>query len=226
MKDPAVLFYTQDFLTGTMLMSAEQKGYYITLLCLQHQNGKLSERDMLKICGEKDEDIWGKFILEDGFYINKRMFLEATKRANYSESRRRNRTNTSKTYDSHMENENENENVIKDVIEEKNNTNLEFENFRVKYPGTKRGYQIEFDNFNKKHKDWRKVLPLLEEKLTYQISAREIKRRAGGFVPEWKNLQTWINQRCWEEEISTEVIKTESKKTNYAELNNPTTYIK
>ena len=23
----------------------------------------------------------------------------------------------------------------------------------------------------------------------------------GAFVPEWKNLQTWINQKSWEEEI-------------------------
>ncbi|TRZ80528.1 DUF1376 domain-containing protein [bacterium] len=50
MKDPAVLFYTQDFITGTILMTDEQRGKYIMLLCLQHQNGKLTERDMLKIC--------------------------------------------------------------------------------------------------------------------------------------------------------------------------------
>ena len=38
-KDPAVLFYTSDFLTGTILMNYEQKGKYITLLCIQHQHG-------------------------------------------------------------------------------------------------------------------------------------------------------------------------------------------
>ena len=80
MKDPAVLFYTHDFLTGTMLMSDAQIGKYIKLLCLQHQNGKLSEKDMLKICGEFDADIWAKFQLEDGFFYNKRMLLETAKR--------------------------------------------------------------------------------------------------------------------------------------------------
>jgi hypothetical protein len=104
-KDPAVLFYTQDFITGTLLMTNEQKGKYITLLCLQHQNGKLSEKEMLKVCGEKDEDIWAKFQLnEDGFYYNNRMLLEATKRNKYCESRR----NIRSTYVKRMENANEN----------------------------------------------------------------------------------------------------------------------
>ena len=88
MKDPAVLFYTQDFLTGTFLMTDAQVGKYIRLLCLQQQNGGLSEEDMLQVCGTKDEKIWAKFDFEDGHYFNKRMSLEANKRKNYCESRR------------------------------------------------------------------------------------------------------------------------------------------
>ena len=37
MKDPAFLFYSSDFLSGTMLMTDEEIGQYIKLLCLQHQ---------------------------------------------------------------------------------------------------------------------------------------------------------------------------------------------
>ena len=37
-----------------------------------------------------------------------------------------------------------------------------------------------------------------------QKEARNIKSSKGNFVPEWKNLKTWINQRCWEEEIKIE----------------------
>lgn len=77
----------------------------------------------------------------------------------------------------------------------------QFEIFRQNYPGTKRGQIIEFENLQKKHKDWIDIIPILSDALMYQNSCREIKRKAGGFVPEWKNLQTWINQRCWEEEI-------------------------
>jgi len=40
MKDPAVLFYTQDFLTGTFTMTDEQVGKYIRLLSwLKEKNG-------------------------------------------------------------------------------------------------------------------------------------------------------------------------------------------
>ena len=58
MKDPAFLFYSSDFLSGTMLMSDEDVGKYIRLLCLQHQKGHLKEKEMLNICKEFNEDIF------------------------------------------------------------------------------------------------------------------------------------------------------------------------
>ena len=127
-KDPAVLFYTSDFLSGTFTMTDSEKGRYITLLCLQHQKGKLTEKDIEKI--QDMPEVLEKFVqLEDGFYYNLRMKEEAEKRKSYSESRRKNRLkkshdedkiNTSKSYDNHMKNislsyvkhmENENENI-------------------------------------------------------------------------------------------------------------------
>ena len=45
-KDPAFLFYTSDFLTGTMFMTDEEVGVYIRLLCVQHQHGGLIEKDI------------------------------------------------------------------------------------------------------------------------------------------------------------------------------------
>ena len=120
-KDPAFLFYSSDFLTGTLLMSMEQKGKFITLLCIQHQKGHMIEKDMLQICGTYDEDIFSKFKKDnDGKFYNERLKEEVEKRKAYSESRRNNRKkkedmiDISKTYVQHMENENENENVIKE----------------------------------------------------------------------------------------------------------------
>jgi hypothetical protein len=112
-KDPAFLFYSSDFLTGTFTLTNEQVGKYVRLLCLQHQKYLLTEKDMLNICQSYDEDIFLKFELEDGLYYNKRLREESIKRKEYSESRKNNRKkkdmiNISKTYDSHMENENEN----------------------------------------------------------------------------------------------------------------------
>ena len=118
-KDPAFLFYSSDFLTGTLLMSMEQKGKFITLLCIQHQKGHMSERDMLQICGTYDEDIFDKFQKDsDGKFFNERLKEEIDKRKSYSESRRNNRmkkedvNNICLSYDVHMENENEIENII------------------------------------------------------------------------------------------------------------------
>ena len=83
-KDPAVLFYTSDFLTGCALMSMAQRGKYITLLCLQHQQGHLSEEDMLDVCGAVDPKIWKKFKQdEDGLYYNERMDQECCKRRSF-----------------------------------------------------------------------------------------------------------------------------------------------
>ena len=102
-KDPAVLFYTQDFLVGTMTMSYEQKGKYITLLCLQHQKGKLTLKDLQSILNEEDVDVAEKFIKEsDGFYYNQKLKFESERRKNYSESRRKNLMNKHKK--SHMVN--------------------------------------------------------------------------------------------------------------------------
>jgi len=140
-KDPAVLFYTSDFISGTLTMSHEQRGKYILLLCLQHQKGYLTEKDMLIICLSYDEDIWQKFENIDGKFYNMRMKVEAERRAAYSQSRSKNRTkdvenkkvddnientsmiskehikNISKTYNNHMETEteNENENINKNI---------------------------------------------------------------------------------------------------------------
>lgn len=75
---------------------------------------------------------------------------------------------------------------------------LTFEIFRKRYEGKKRGFKTEFDNFKTKHKDWKQVIDKLMPALQAEINWRKNKV---GFVPEWKNLQTWLNQRCWEQEF-------------------------
>ena len=118
-KDPAFLFYSSDFLTGTMFLTNEQIGIFIRLLCVQHQKGRLREKDMLKICKTYDEDVFEMFTKDDeNLFYNERLEAEVNKRKAYSESRRNNRKNkttppknTSLTFVKHMENENENENV-------------------------------------------------------------------------------------------------------------------
>lgn len=138
-KDPAFLFYSGDFLSGTYTMSNEQVGKYIKLLCLQHQKGRLSEKDMLNICKTYDKDVFSKFIKDkDGYFCNKRLKEESAKRKKYSESRRKNRQNkpVSKTYVKHMEDEDEDVINIKDVKE------------YFKFQGSEEFAQDFFDHFN------------------------------------------------------------------------------
>jgi NhaP-type Na+/H+ and K+/H+ antiporter len=129
-KDPAFLFYSNDFLSGTFTMSDEQVGKYIRLLCLQHQKYELSEKDMLNICKSYDEDIYCKFTVIAGKYFNERLRNEAERRKAYSLSRKENRENGKKglkikkvqkngksvslSYDNHMETETITETITKD----------------------------------------------------------------------------------------------------------------
>ena len=149
MKDPAFLFYSSDFLSGTLLMTDEQVGRYIKLLCLQHQKGHLKEKDMLNICKTYDEDIFSKFKKDDeNNYYNERLEIETNKRKAYSESRRNNRRkketyekdmkNICNSYEEHMGNENINENI---------NTNLIKNNRKKDSKGKKEEEKIYFAEF-------------------------------------------------------------------------------
>jgi hypothetical protein len=133
-KDPAVLFYTSDFLSGTFTMDYEQKGKYITLLCIQHQKGFLTEKDLRAVLQDTDIEIFDKFNLsDDGLYYNIKMKECAEKRKAYSESRRNNRknkdnnisstyvndmNNISKSYVKHMETGTGNETVNINTVQE------------------------------------------------------------------------------------------------------------
>ena len=88
-----------------------------------------------------------------------------------------------------------------DECEEVSQEKILFEEFRKIYLGTKRGLDVEFANFCKKHKDWRDVVPYLKVNYERQIEAKKSQR--GSIDPRYeKHLQTYINQRCWEEEIN------------------------
>lgn len=132
-KDPAVLFYTSDFLTGTMLMTDEEVGQYIKLLCLQHQKGRLTANHMLTICKTLDSEVIAKFEKDSkGLYYNVRMEEEAIKRKNFTESRKSNGSKggrpkaekpsakpSGKPYAKPSENLTENENVNEDIDKNK-----------------------------------------------------------------------------------------------------------
>lgn len=94
----------------------------------------------------------------------------------------------------------------KNVKNDNNTKNKEymsiFDEARRLYPGTKRGLNVEFENFQKKCKDWKEVLPELKPAIQKQIKYRQQQRAANIKETFWKYFQTWINNSCWEEEQS------------------------
>jgi len=89
-KDPAFLFYPQDFITGTMFMTSEQVGIYIRLLCAQHQHGGSIGKIAFESMTAGQEIIRSKFKEDaDGFYNERllsEMGLRKKKSSNLSEN--------------------------------------------------------------------------------------------------------------------------------------------
>ena len=198
-NDPAVLFYTSDFLVGISDMEDEQVGRYIRLLCLQHQKGHLSERTMLRICRGHDDEVFSKFEQDDdGKFYNVRMEEEIVRRQNYSESRSKNRSgktkkdkkNISKTYQKHIENVNVN--VNRNVIKEENKksyaefvkmTATEYEELIVKFGdfAVKRMIEV-LDNYKgasgKRYRsDYRAILNWVVEKVMKDPMVQEYNKK-------------------------------------------------
>src|SRR3989304_3104701 len=90
-KDPAFLFYSSDFLSGISDLTMEERGQFITLLCLQHQKGNLTKKTISLSVGLVSVDVMNKFLLDtDGNFFNKRLLEETEKRNNFTASRRAN----------------------------------------------------------------------------------------------------------------------------------------
>ena len=91
MRDPAFLFYSSDFLTGCASLTMEERGQYISLLCLEHQLGRLSEKTIRLSVGSVSVDVMDKFQQdENGLFFNERLEIEIEKRSNFIDTRRNN----------------------------------------------------------------------------------------------------------------------------------------
>ncbi len=114
-QDPAVLWYTNDFLEGTADMSPEEIGVYTVLLCYQHRRGYLPSNTrrlarLVRLPEEEFSILWeevqkkfvryttllpigtdtggdgGSEYLKEAI-ANKRMYLETKKRSQYLEKK-------------------------------------------------------------------------------------------------------------------------------------------
>ena len=203
MKDPAFLFYPNDYLGGTLGMTFEEKGAYIELLMVQFNRGHMTNHMIGQILGQSMDKIWtgisSKFKIDEyGRYYNERLELEQNKRIAYSESRKNNikginqytknknkNGHMTKHMTGHMENENRNRNINKD--QEKIEFSLFWEKYNKKV-GDKNNCQKKWDKLNIDIQQ--KVLDTLP-KFISQFSDKKFQP-----YPE-----TYLNQNRWNDEI-------------------------
>lgn len=90
-KDPAFLFYSSDFLSGTLTMPMEERGQYITLLAVMHQCGRLTIEEMETVLHKPAlPGVLRKFKKDsENKYYNERLEAEKSKRGVFVESRRK-----------------------------------------------------------------------------------------------------------------------------------------
>lgn len=87
-KDPAFLFYSRDFYEGVALMNFEDRGKYITILCVMHQKGRLSEESIRFLVGSVSVSLEAKFSKDEGgLWYNERLEYELDVRRSFVDSR-------------------------------------------------------------------------------------------------------------------------------------------
>jgi hypothetical protein len=96
--------------------------------------------------------------------------------------------------------EGQQEATLKEGKELLKNISVIFEQFRKEYPGVKRGLKTELDNFLKKNTP--ETAKLLLPALIKEKEHKALLARKNEFVAPWKNLQTWVNNFCWENEFN------------------------
>ena len=117
-KDPAFLFYPNDWFGGTIGMTFEEKGAYMDLLMMQFNRGHMTEHMIGQVVGQLWVKLKSKFLIDgDGLYYNARLEHEVKKRQAYIKSRLNNKEgknqytkeeeNKTGHTTSHMENEDE-----------------------------------------------------------------------------------------------------------------------
>lgn len=88
-KEPAFMFYFRDFLVSTDLMTNEQVGAHIRILCHQADKGHLSESSIReRICGPIWESLMGRYKQDHmGNWFHPRLERVLDERANFVKNR-------------------------------------------------------------------------------------------------------------------------------------------
>lgn len=196
MKDPAFLFYPNDYLGGTMGMTFEEKGAYIELLMLQFNRGHMTSHMIAQTVGQLWDTVKDKFIKdESGLFYNVRLEDEQNKRKLFTDSRKNNKLGTNQHtkkgghMSSHMEDENEDINMLyEDTI--KKGENYSFEEFW-------NDYDKKIDS-KKCQAKWSKISE--SDRMSIKAYLPEYKKSTPD-IQYRKNPATFLNNSCWNDSI-------------------------
>jgi uncharacterized protein YdaU (DUF1376 family) len=193
-KDPAFLFYPNDYIGGTMGMTFEEKGAYIELLMLQFNRGHMDAHMINHTVGQLWEKIKNKFIKdEQGLWFNERLDIEKTKRKAFSESRRNNISGKNQHTKGHMTNHMEDVNVNRVV--NKNRSKVEILDTKFEEWWELYDYKIS----KKKAQSLWKSLTEQEKDLALQTVLPYIQSTPDKTYR--KHPTTYLNQKCFNDEI-------------------------
>jgi len=173
MKDPAFLFYPNDWLGGTMGMTFEEKGCYIELLMMQFNRGPFSEahaKQVLSICFDVAWPMLKQKFQTDGqVFWNERLQVEIEKRQRFTESRRLNAKRDKQQIE-------DNEHKHKHMLEHMGNRNIN-----------------ENENINKEEDEPKKVI--------HQVNTLELDALMVGSWGEWidyrKKIRKPLKEISW-----------------------------
>lgn len=203
-KDPAFLFYPNDYLGGTMGMTFEEKGAYIELLMLQFNRGHMTEHMIGHTVGQLWKNIKDKFIQDTtGLWYNVRLDEEKSKRMAFTQSRRNNIKGVNQHTVGHMTSHMENVNVN---VNEDKNINIDFDFFWNDYDkkvGDKQKLKNKWNKLSDRERDQiMEYLPLYKE----AVPDKQFR----------KNPETFLNNKSWLDEI-VKRITPDNYKQSYAE---------
>lgn len=93
-KAPAFQFYAQDFLTGVMYLTNEEKGIYITMLAKQWTDGKIPKKRLGFLVGldwdKFSDELKEKFTDKGEYLVNERLEEERERKKNFLEKQFKN----------------------------------------------------------------------------------------------------------------------------------------
>jgi len=201
-KDPAILWYWNDWNGGTSTFTRHLKGCYIDLLSSQFNSGRLSLAEIKTVLGADFGPTWPslqkKFRKdENGLYYNERMEDEKEKRKKFTDGRKKNLEGSKKKHHMGSLVGNGMENHVEDVIE---NGNV----FRGKEgsPRVEKEVTLSPEGFYSDTLDKSIDLTDLEigatiEYLRYTVKkvldTREVVERWEAFKIKWFSIHEWYN---------------------------------